>query len=70
MHGLKHASGDFVIIMDADLSHHVSTLFFGSLSVYVFDHVFESDVAQYMCGAGSEDRMSIVVEAYWNVVDK
>jgi dolichol-phosphate mannosyltransferase len=55
VHGLKHASGDFVIIMDADLSHHVSTLFFGSLSVYVFDHVFESDVAQYMCGAGSED---------------
>jgi hypothetical protein len=55
VHGLKHASGDFVIIMDADLSHHVSTLFFGSLSVYVFDHVFGSDVAQYMCGAGSED---------------
>jgi hypothetical protein len=23
-HGLKHASGNFVIIMDADLSHHVS----------------------------------------------
>lgn len=22
VHGLKHASGDFVIIMDADLSHH------------------------------------------------
>lgn len=22
-HGLKHASGDFIIIMDADLSHHV-----------------------------------------------
>ncbi|XP_020595082.1 dolichol-phosphate mannosyltransferase subunit 1-like, partial [Phalaenopsis equestris] len=21
-HGLKHATGDFVIIMDADLSHH------------------------------------------------
>jgi hypothetical protein len=55
VHGLKHASGDFVIIMDADLSHYVSTLFFGSLSVYVFDHMFESDVAQYMCGAGSED---------------
>ncbi len=70
VHGLKHASGDFVIIMDADLSHHVSTLFFGSLSVYVFDHVFESDVAQDMCRAGSEDWMSIVVEAYWNVVDK
>jgi hypothetical protein len=40
------------------------------LSVYVFDHVFESDVAQDMCRAGSEDWMSIVVEAYWNVVDK
>lgn len=23
LHGLKHASGDFVVIMDADLSHHV-----------------------------------------------
>lgn len=26
-HGLKHASGDFVVIMDADLSHHVSKEF-------------------------------------------
>uniref|UniRef100_A0A673LQ68 Dolichol-phosphate mannosyltransferase subunit 1 n=1 Tax=Sinocyclocheilus rhinocerous TaxID=307959 RepID=A0A673LQ68_9TELE len=26
IHGIKHASGNFVIIMDADLSHHVSTL--------------------------------------------
>lgn len=24
MHGIKHATGRFVIIMDADLSHHVS----------------------------------------------
>ncbi|CAN1322752.1 Dolichol-phosphate mannosyltransferase subunit 1 [Linum perenne] len=24
VHGLKHASGNFVVIMDADLSHHVS----------------------------------------------
>ena len=23
MYGLKHARGDFIIIMDADLSHHV-----------------------------------------------
>ena len=23
VHGLKHAKGDFIIIMDADLSHHV-----------------------------------------------
>lgn len=25
MHGIKHATGNFIIIMDADLSHHVST---------------------------------------------
>ncbi|KHG01082.1 Dolichol-phosphate mannosyltransferase [Gossypium arboreum] len=25
IHGLKHASGNFVVIMDADLSHHVIT---------------------------------------------
>lgn len=24
IHGIKHATGDFVIIIDADLSHHVS----------------------------------------------
>lgn len=24
MHGIKHATGNFVVIMDADLSHHVS----------------------------------------------
>lgn len=24
IHGIKHATGNFVIIMDADLSHHVS----------------------------------------------
>lgn len=24
IHGLKHATGNFVVIMDADLSHHVS----------------------------------------------
>lgn len=23
MHGIKHANGNFIIIMDADLSHHV-----------------------------------------------
>jgi hypothetical protein len=23
VHGIKHATGDFVIIMDADMSHHV-----------------------------------------------
>lgn len=26
VYGLKHASGDFVVVMDADLSHHVSHL--------------------------------------------
>lgn len=24
MHGIKHAKGNFIVIMDADLSHHVS----------------------------------------------
>jgi dolichol-phosphate mannosyltransferase len=24
MHGIKHATGNFIIIMDADMSHHVS----------------------------------------------
>lgn len=23
VYGLKHASGDFIVVMDADLSHHV-----------------------------------------------
>ncbi|CAI0382165.1 unnamed protein product [Linum tenue] len=36
IHGLKHASGNFVVIMDADLSHHVSSsylfVFFTRLS--------------------------------------
>lgn len=26
IHGMKHATGNFIIIMDADLSHHVSLL--------------------------------------------
>lgn len=25
IHGIKHATGNFIIIMDADLSHHVRT---------------------------------------------
>ena len=24
IHGMKHATGNFIVIMDADLSHHVS----------------------------------------------
>lgn len=24
IHGIKHATGDFILLMDADLSHHVS----------------------------------------------
>lgn len=28
IHGIKHATGNFIFIMDADLSHHVSVLFF------------------------------------------
>ena len=25
VHGMKHATGNFIILMDADLSHHVRT---------------------------------------------
>ena len=25
IHGVKHATGNFIILMDADLSHHVSS---------------------------------------------
>lgn len=28
MHGIKHATGDFIIIIDADLSHHVSKCYY------------------------------------------
>jgi len=28
IHGVKHATGNYVIIMDADLSHHVICLFY------------------------------------------
>ena len=34
IHGLKHASGNFVVIMDADLSHHVSAMVFLYASFY------------------------------------
>lgn len=30
IHGIKHANGNFIIIMDADLSHHVSAIQFNS----------------------------------------
>ena len=30
IHGMKHATGNFVIIMDADLSHHVRNIVFFS----------------------------------------
>ena len=32
IHGIKHSSGNFVIIMDSDLSHHVSEK---AIAVYV-----------------------------------
>lgn len=31
IHGIKHATGNFIVIMDADLSHHVCK----SLSLYL-----------------------------------
>ena len=32
IHGIKHATGNFIILMDADLSHHVS------VSLYCMQH--------------------------------
>lgn len=34
VHGMKHASGDFIIIMDADLSHHVSKFWLPAIWKY------------------------------------
>lgn len=28
IHGMQHATGNFIIIMDADLSHHVRVIYF------------------------------------------
>ncbi|KAE8813786.1 dolichol-phosphate mannosyltransferase subunit 1 [Hordeum vulgare] len=36
MHGLKHASGEFVVIMDADLSHHSEEHMYSNFS---FNHI-------------------------------
>lgn len=35
IHGIKHATGNFIIIMDADLSHHVSISFW-SIQISLF----------------------------------
>lgn len=39
IHGIKHATGNFVIIMDADLSHHVGTsrIWGGGVKWYVLN---------------------------------
>lgn len=37
IHGMKHATGNFVIIMDADLSHHVRNIvFFPLYHIYLY----------------------------------
>mgnify|MGYP004594825603 CR=1 FL=1 len=41
MHGIKHATGNFIVIMDADLSHHVFIL--------VSKEYFKSVVEFYIC---------------------
>lgn len=37
IHGIKHATGHFIIIMDADLSHHVSN--FVKIMVFVYNSI-------------------------------
>ncbi|KAI3915362.1 hypothetical protein MKX01_035621 [Papaver californicum] len=41
IHGLKHASGNFVVIMDADLSHHV---------IYGSSKLGGSEIVEYLKG--------------------
>ena len=41
IHGIKHARGDFVIIMDADLSHHVSFLKDKERAMFLFIPIFQ-----------------------------
>lgn len=35
IHGMKHATGNFIIIMDADLSHHVSREVYGNFQLFL-----------------------------------
>lgn len=42
IHGIKHANGNFIIIMDADLSHHVNLfLLYCCLIVYSLNLIFQ-----------------------------
>lgn len=34
IHGMKHATGNFIVIMDADLSHHVSCILHIGFLIY------------------------------------
>lgn len=36
IHGIKHATGNYVVIMDADLSHHVNNLYKLDLKGHLF----------------------------------
>lgn len=36
IHGMKHATGNFVIIMDADLSHHVRNIVFFLYTTFTY----------------------------------
>ncbi|KAF0912270.1 hypothetical protein E2562_013953 [Oryza meyeriana var. granulata] len=48
LHGLKHASGDFVVIMDADLSHHVPITFVDR--VFGTSKLGGSEIVEYLKG--------------------
>ena len=42
IHGIKHASGNFVIIMDADLSHHVRNSVFSTYVLFKYSGLSNS----------------------------
>lgn len=53
IHGIKHATGNFVFIMDADLSHHVS----GAC-------ILSSVTGSYMCSLLSSEAFQFIVNVW------
>lgn len=46
IHGIQHATGDFIIIMDADLSHHVSSTHINvqTYFFYIYNLLFSAQI--------------------------
>ncbi|KAE8794031.1 hypothetical protein D1007_31325 [Hordeum vulgare] len=60
MHGLKHASGEFVVIMDADLSHHPKYL---PSFIRLYKRSVLEDVISSCVSKGYVFQMEMIVRA-------